>query len=92
MNGSSAFAIRTSWLAWGARTSVLAPDVRGGVDALKELPIAYLRRPVGCDTLPGWVFDLASHAEYREKWGAAHWDALRPGDAMSGQFNYGRYA
>ena len=27
-----------------------------------------------------------------EKWGAAHWDALRPGDAMSGQVNYGRYA
>jgi glutaconate CoA-transferase subunit A len=42
--------------------------------------------------LKGWVFDLASHAEYREKWGAAHWDALRPGDAMSGEVNYGRYA
>ncbi len=42
--------------------------------------------------LKEWVFDLASHAEYREKWGAAHWDGLRPGDAMSGQVNYGRYA
>ena len=42
--------------------------------------------------LKEWVFDLASHADYREKWGAAHWDALRPGDAMSGQVNYGRYA
>ena len=42
--------------------------------------------------LKEWVFDLGSHAEYREKWGAAHWDSLRPGDAMSGQVNYGRYA
>ncbi|TMK12790.1 MAG: hypothetical protein E6G63_10975 [Actinobacteria bacterium] len=42
--------------------------------------------------LKEWVFDLGTHADYREKRGAAHWDALRPGDAMSGEVNYGRYA
>jgi glutaconate CoA-transferase subunit A len=39
-----------------------------------------------------WVFDLGSHADYLEKWGAAHWDALRPGEALSGEVDYGRYA
>jgi glutaconate CoA-transferase, subunit A len=42
--------------------------------------------------LQEWVHGLASHAEYREKWGDAHWDALRPGHALSGQVDYGRYA
>jgi glutaconate CoA-transferase subunit A len=42
--------------------------------------------------LKGWVHDLSSHREYVEKMGAAHWDALRPEPAMSGEVNYGRYA
>jgi iron(III) transport system permease protein len=49
-----------------ARTSVLAAAVLVGVDALKELPIAYLLRPVGFDTLPVWVFDLASESRYAQ--------------------------
>ncbi|MEX2275707.1 MAG: CoA-transferase [Actinomycetota bacterium] len=39
-----------------------------------------------------WVFDLSSHGDYVEKWGDAHWDALRPGPAPSGEVDYGRYA
>jgi glutaconate CoA-transferase, subunit A len=42
--------------------------------------------------LKEWVFDLGSHADYVEKWGAAHWDRLRPGEALSGEVDYGRYA
>lgn len=39
-----------------------------------------------------WVYGLANHREYVEKWGDAHWDELRPGEAWSGEVNYGRYA
>ena len=39
-----------------------------------------------------WVYGLDGHRDYVEKWGDAHWDALRPGEALSGQVNYGRYA
>ena len=39
-----------------------------------------------------WVYDLGSHRDYVEKYGDAHWDALRPGPAMSGEVDYGRYA
>ena len=49
-----------------ARTSVLAAAILVGVDALKELPIAYLLRPVGFDTLPVWVFDLASESRFEQ--------------------------
>jgi glutaconate CoA-transferase subunit A len=42
--------------------------------------------------LKEWVFDLGSHADYVEKWGDAHWDALRPEPALSGEVDYGRYA
>jgi glutaconate CoA-transferase, subunit A len=42
--------------------------------------------------LKEWVHDLGSHAEYLEKFGDAHWDALRPGPAPSGEVDYGRYA
>jgi glutaconate CoA-transferase subunit A len=42
--------------------------------------------------LDEWVHGLGSHAEYRQKWGDAYWDALRPGAAPSGEVNYGRYA
>jgi glutaconate CoA-transferase subunit A len=39
-----------------------------------------------------WVYDLGSHRDYVEKWGAAYWDSLRPQPAMSGEVDYGRYA
>ncbi len=39
-----------------------------------------------------WVHGTANHAEYVEKMGAAHWDGLRPGESLSGQVDYGRYA
>jgi glutaconate CoA-transferase subunit A len=39
-----------------------------------------------------WVYGVADHAEYLAKFGDAHWDALRPGPAMSGEVDYGRYA
>jgi glutaconate CoA-transferase subunit A len=42
--------------------------------------------------LDEWVFGVADHAEYVRKFGDAYWDALRPGPAMSGQVDYGRYA
>jgi iron(III) transport system permease protein len=47
-------------------TSMLVAAVLVGVDALKELPIAYLLRPVGFDTLPVWVYDLASESRYEQ--------------------------
>ena len=39
-----------------------------------------------------WVFGLETHRDYVEKMGAERWDSLRPGDAPSGQVNYGKYA
>jgi glutaconate CoA-transferase subunit A len=42
--------------------------------------------------LDEWIYGLANHREYVEKFGAAHWDALRPEEAWSGEVNYGRYA
>jgi glutaconate CoA-transferase, subunit A len=42
--------------------------------------------------LKEWVHDLGSHREYLEKFGDAHWDALRPAPALSGEVDYGRYA
>ncbi len=39
-----------------------------------------------------WVHGTANHAEYVQKMGAAHWDSLRPEEALSGQVDYGRYA
>ncbi len=51
------------------------------------------RDPETLDTwLKEWVFDLSSHADYVEKWGDAHWDALRPEPSLSGEVDYGRYA
>jgi glutaconate CoA-transferase subunit A len=48
------------------------------------------------ETLDGWleewIYGLANHGEYVEKYGDAHWDALRPGPAPSGEVDYGRYA
>jgi glutaconate CoA-transferase, subunit A len=51
------------------------------------------RDPVSLEAwLAEWVHGLSSHAEYVAKWGDAHWDALRPEAAWSGEVDYGRYA
>jgi glutaconate CoA-transferase, subunit A len=42
--------------------------------------------------LDEWVYGLADHGEYVEKYGAAHWDGLRPAPALSGEVDYGKYA
>ena len=42
--------------------------------------------------LKEWVFGLKTHRDYVEKMGADRWESLRPGDAPSGQVNYGEYA
>jgi glutaconate CoA-transferase, subunit A len=42
--------------------------------------------------LDEWVYGLANHGEYVEKYGDAHWDSLRPQPAPSGVVDYGRYA
>jgi glutaconate CoA-transferase subunit A len=42
--------------------------------------------------LDEWVYDLGCHRDYVEKWGAGHWDSLRPGVAMSGEVDFGGYA
>ncbi|MEP6475745.1 MAG: CoA-transferase [Actinomycetota bacterium] len=39
-----------------------------------------------------WVYGTADHAEYVQKMGAARWDGLKPGPALSGEVDYGRYA
>ncbi|MFM8998584.1 MAG: CoA transferase subunit A [Actinomycetota bacterium] len=39
-----------------------------------------------------WVYDLGSHRDYVEKFGAASREALRPGPAPSGEVDYGEYA
>jgi glutaconate CoA-transferase, subunit A len=42
--------------------------------------------------LKEWVFGLETHRDYVEKLGPERWSLLRPGDAPSGQVNYGEYA
>ncbi len=42
--------------------------------------------------LEEWVYSLDDHAAYREKLGSERWSALSPGDAPSGQVNYGDYS
>ncbi|MEX1046351.1 MAG: CoA-transferase [Actinomycetota bacterium] len=42
--------------------------------------------------LKEWVFDLSGHADYVQKMGGAAWDRLLPGDAPSGEVNYGEYS
>ena len=41
--------------------------------------------------LDEWVFGLSGRAEYVEKTGQQVWERLKPGDAWSGQVNYGSY-
>jgi glutaconate CoA-transferase, subunit A len=42
--------------------------------------------------LDEWVYGTTNHREYVQKFGDAHWDALRPEQALSGEVDYGRYA
>lgn len=41
--------------------------------------------------LDEWVYGLSGRAEYAEKLGGQVWQRLKPGEAWSGQVNYGRY-
>ncbi len=41
--------------------------------------------------LDEWVYGLAGRADYVDKMGAEVWERLRPGEAWSGQVNYGEY-
>lgn len=41
--------------------------------------------------LDEWVYGVPGRAGYVEKMGAEIWDRLQPGDAWSGQVNYGQY-
>ena len=49
-----------------AKTSVATGAVLVAVDALKELPIALLLRPIGFDTLSVWTFNLASESRFEQ--------------------------
>jgi glutaconate CoA-transferase subunit A len=41
--------------------------------------------------LDEWVYGLSSRGEYVEKIGASVWEKLKPGEAWSGEVNYGVY-
>ena len=49
-----------------SKASVFSAAVLVGVDALKELPIVLLLRPFGFDTLPVWVYNLASESRFEQ--------------------------
>jgi iron(III) transport system permease protein len=49
-----------------SKASIASAAVLVGVDALKELPIVLLLRPLGFDTLPVWVYDLASESRFQQ--------------------------
>lgn len=49
-----------------SRASIATAIVLVGVDALKELPIVLLLRPFGFDTLPVWVYSLASESRFEQ--------------------------
>jgi iron(III) transport system permease protein len=49
-----------------SRASLLTAAILVGVDALKELPIVLLLRPFGFDTLPVWVYNLASESRFQQ--------------------------
>jgi glutaconate CoA-transferase subunit A len=50
------------------------------------------RDPATMDAwLKEWVYGLETHADYVEKLGSERRASLEPGDAWSGQVNYGRY-
>jgi iron(III) transport system permease protein len=48
------------------RVSLLSAAILVGVDALKELPIVLLLRPIGFDTLSVWTFNLASESRFEQ--------------------------
>src|SRR5437764_948352 len=41
--------------------------------------------------LKEWVYGLDTHTDYMDKLGTERWESLKPGEAWSGQVNYGRY-
>jgi iron(III) transport system permease protein len=49
-----------------SRASIASAALLVGVDALKELPIVLLLRPFGFDTLPVWVYNLASESRFQQ--------------------------
>ncbi len=49
-----------------AKASLASAAILVGVDALKELPIVLLLRPFGFDTLPVWVYNLASESRFQQ--------------------------
>jgi len=49
-----------------SKASLATAAVLVGVDALKELPIVLLLRPFGFDTLPIWVYNLASESRFQQ--------------------------
>jgi iron(III) transport system permease protein len=49
-----------------AKASLATAALLVGVDALKELPIVLLLRPFGFDTLPVWVYSLASESRFEQ--------------------------
>jgi iron(III) transport system permease protein len=49
-----------------ARTSVVTGAVLVAIDALKELPIALLLRPIGFNTLSIWTYNLASESRFEQ--------------------------
>ena len=49
-----------------SKASLLTAAILVGVDALKELPIVLLLRPFGFDTLPVWVYNLASESRFQQ--------------------------
>ena len=49
-----------------SRASVLTGSVLVAIDAVKELPIALLLRPIGFDTLSVWTFNLASESRFQQ--------------------------
>jgi iron(III) transport system permease protein len=49
-----------------AKAPMLAGAILVGVDTLKELPIVLLLRPFGFDTLPVWVYQLASESRFEQ--------------------------
>jgi iron(III) transport system permease protein len=49
-----------------SKGALLTAAILVGVDALKELPIALLLRPIGFDTLPVWTYNLASESRFQQ--------------------------
>ncbi len=49
-----------------SKGAMLTAAILVGVDALKELPIALLLRPIGFDTLPVWTYNLASESRFQQ--------------------------